>query len=45
MYELKIYKGSMCHVSEGWCQNWNGVLAFLNWHGEFDEIWPEHSKV
>ena len=27
-------------------QNWRAIdLSFQNWHGEFDEFWPEHLKV
>ena len=36
----------MCHDSEEWCKIWRGIdLSFQNWHEEFDEFWPEHSKV
>ena len=31
---------------ETWCKIWRGIdLSFQNWHKEFDEFWPEHSKV
>ena len=27
-------------------QIWRGIdLSVQNWHGEFDEFWPEHSKI
>ena len=29
-----------------WCKSWKGIdLSFPNWHGKFDEFWPDHSKV
>ena len=46
MYELKIYRGVMCHDNEEWCKNWRGIdLSVQNWYEEFDEFWPEHSKI
>ena len=46
MHELKIYRGVMCHDNEEWCKNWRGIdLSVQNWHEEFDEFWPEHSKI
>ena len=46
MYELKIYRGVMCHDNEEWCKIWRGIdLSVQNWHEEFDEFWPEHSKI
>ena len=46
MYELKIYRGVMCHDNEEWCKIWRGIdLSVQNWHAEFDECWPEHSKI
>ena len=46
MYELKIYRGVMCHDNEEWCKNWRGIdLSVQNWHEEFDEFWPEHSEI
>ena len=46
MYELKIYRGVMCHDNEEWCKNWRGIdLSVQNWHEEFDKFWPEHSKI
>ena len=46
MYELKIYRGVICHYNEEWCENWRGIdLSVQNWHKEFDEFWPEHSKI
>ena len=42
MYELKIYRGVMCHDKETWCKIWRGIdLSFQNWHKEFDEFWLE----
>ena len=36
----------MCHDNEEWCKIWRGIdLSFQNWHEEFDEFWPEHSKL
>ena len=46
MYELKIYRKIMCHGSEEWCKIWWEIdLSFQNWRKEFDEFWPEHSKL
>ena len=46
MYELKIYRGVLCHDNEKWCKIWRGIdLSVQNWHEEFDEFWPEHSKI
>ena len=46
MYELKIYRGVMCHDNEEWCKNWRGIdLSTQNWHGEFGEFWSELSKI
>ena len=46
MYELKIYRGVMCHDNEEWCKIWRGIdLSFQNWHEEFDKFWPKHLKV
>ena len=39
MYELKNYRGLMCHDNEEWCKNWGGSdLSVQNWHEEFDEF-------
>ena len=46
MYELKIYRGVMCHNQEEWCKSWRGIdLSVQNWHEEFDKFWSEHSKI
>ena len=46
MYELKIYRGVLCHDNEEWYQIWTGIdLSVQNWHEEFDKFWPEHSKI
>ena len=46
IYELKIYRGVVCHDNEDWCKIGRVTdLSFQNWHKEFDEFWPEHSKV
>ena len=46
MYELKIYRGVLCHDNEEWYQIWSGIdLSVQNWHKEFDEVWPEHLKI
>ena len=46
IYELKIYRGVMCHDSEEWCKNWREIdFSVQNWHLGFDEFWPEHSKI
>ena len=35
----------MCTDTEDWCKIWREIdLPFQNWHEEFDEFWPEHSK-
>ena len=46
MYELKIYRGVLCHDNEEWYKIWRGIdLSVQNWHEEFDKFWPEHSKI
>ena len=46
IFELKIYRGVMCHDNEEWCKNSRGIdLSVQNWHEEFDKFWPEHSKI
>ena len=46
IYELKLYRGVMCHGNEKWCKNWSeNDLSVQNWHEELDESWPEHSKI
>ena len=46
IYELKIYRGVLCHGNEELCKIWRGTdLSVQNWHEEFDEFWPEHSKI
>ena len=46
MYQLKIYRGVMCHDNEEWCKNWRGIdLSVQNWHEEVDGFWPEHSEI
>ena len=46
MHELKIYRGVMCNDNEEWWKIWRGIdVSFQNWHEEFDEFWPEHSKI
>ena len=46
MYELKVYRKVMRHDNEEWSKMWRGIdLSVQNWHEEFDEFWPEHSKI
>ena len=46
IYELKIYKGLMCHENEEWCKIWRGIgLPAQNWHEEFEELWPKHLEI
>ena len=46
MYELKIYRGIMCHDIEEWYKNWRGIgLSFQSWHKEFGKFWLDHWKV
>ena len=36
----------MSHQNEEWCKIWRGFdLSIQNWDEEFDEFWPEHSKL
>ena len=36
----------MCHDNEKWYKIWRGIdLSVQNWHEEFHELWPEHSKI
>ena len=46
MYEFKIYRGVMSLQNEEWCRIWSGLdLSIQNWYEEFDEFWPEPSKI
>ena len=46
MYELKIYRGAICHDNEERCKVERRTdLSFQNWHEEFDEFSLEHSKT
>ena len=46
MYELKIYRGVLCHDNEEWWKIWRGIdLSVQNWHEELDTFWSEHSKI
>ena len=46
MYELKIYRGVICHDNEEWCKIWRRIdMSVQNWHEEFDEFWPKHLKI
>ena len=46
LYELKIYRGVLCHDNEEWYQIWTGIdLSVQNWHDAFDKFWSEHSKI
>ena len=43
--ELKKYRGVTFQTEEGW-NVWRGIdLLFQNWHKEFDNFSPEHSRV
>ena len=36
----------MCNDTEELWKIWRGIdLLFQNWHKQFDEFWPEHSKI
>ena len=41
------FAGELCVMdNEKWCKIWRGMdLSVQNWHEEFDEFWPEHSKI
>ena len=46
MYELKIYRGVICHDNEEWCKIGRGIdLLFQNWDEDFDKFWLGHSKI
>ena len=46
MHELKIYRGVICHDNEEWCKSERGIdLPFQSWHEDFDEFWPDYSKI
>ena len=46
IHELKIHRGVMCYDNEDLCKIWKGIdLSIQNWHEEFDEFSPEHSKI
>ena len=42
---LKFYRGFICHGNEKRCKTGRGIdLPFENWHEDFVEFWPKHSK-
>ena len=44
--ELKIYRKSICHDNEKRCKIGREIdLSLENWHEDFDEFWPKHSKI
>ena len=46
MYEVKTCWGVMCHDNEEWWKSWRGIdFSVQNWHEEFNEFWPEHTKI
>ena len=46
LYEVKICRGVMCHINEEWWKSWRGIdFSVQNWHEEFYEFWPEHTKI
>ena len=46
IYELRIYRGVICHDNEKRCKIGRGIdLSFQSWHEDFDEFWPDHSKI
>ena len=46
IFELKIYRGVMCHENEEPCKNWRGIdFSVQNWHEQLDEFWFKHSKI
>ena len=46
IFELKIYRGIMCHENEEWCQNWRVInFSVQNWPEQFEEFWFKHSKI
>ena len=45
MFELKRYGGIVFYDIGKWCKIWRWIeLSVQNWHEEFNEFWPEHSK-
>ena len=46
MHKLKIYKRVMCTDNEEWCKTWRRIdLSVQKYLEEFDDFWPEHSKI
>ena len=46
LFEIKKYRGVICHDNEELRKTWRGTdLLFQSWHEEFHKFWPEHSKV
>ena len=44
-YELKIYRGVICHGNEKWFKNWRGIdLSVQNWHEELTNFDPSTQK-
>ena len=45
-FELKIYRGVMCHDYKKWCKIWREIVFSLqNWHEEFEEFWPKQWTI
>ena len=41
MYELKTYRGVLCHGNEEWFKIWRGIdLTIQHWQEEIDKFWP-----
>ena len=46
MFELKKNRGVIFCGTREWCIIWRGIgLWVQNWHGKFNEFWPEHLKI
>ena len=46
IFQAKKVQRSIFHKTEKGYKVWRGTdLLFQNWHKEFDEFWPEHSKI
>ena len=46
MFKLKEYRGVIFQDTGEWCKSWRGTdLSVQNWHEEFNDFGPEHSKI
>ena len=46
MYKLKICRRVVCQDNDKRCKIRSAIdLSFQNWHEDFDEFWPDNSRI